>query len=147
MGKTRNLLAGAALAGSLSVLTAGITVAPAAHASAAVTTGWAAKHHFGPYFSQGHESFARESYFKGYWYKAGGKYYFAGDLVDRHRNDRDYSYVWFKWYDRFGRFHKSYYKTFGHKHFNPFAFKRDFDVRVCEGDTPTSGCGGWHDVF
>ncbi|MDF5751510.1 hypothetical protein [Spongiactinospora sp. TRM90649] len=141
----RNLLVGAALAGSLATGLATPAVASAsASASASVAP---SRHHFGPYYSNSSESFSHESYFKGYWYKQSGKYYFAGDLFDRHRSDRDYSYVWFRWHDKFGRFHQKSYKTFGRLHFNPFQFKRDFDLRVCEGRTPTSGCGGWHDVF
>jgi hypothetical protein len=149
---------GAALTGALA---AGLAAAPAAQAaisapaaqaatadsSSAVQAQTAPRRHFiGPYFSDSREDRRHESYFRGYWYKKSGGYYFTGDLFDRHR-DRDGSYVWFKWYDRFGKFHKQSYRTDGRRHFAPIRFKRDFDVRVCEGRSSSSGCGGWHDVF
>jgi hypothetical protein len=153
----RNLLVGAALAGSLAV---GLAAAPAQAATA--TSGDAAatqtqsgpkKHFFGPIWSKfgKGESFGKRSYFKGYWYKHNDRYWFFGDLVDRDF-DKQYSYVWFRWHDKFGA-HTKYYKTFGKKNFHKFGgFTTgsgfdDFDIRVCEGPTRFSDCGGWQDVF
>ncbi|MEV4244018.1 hypothetical protein AB0J63_11460 [Streptosporangium canum] len=154
MKKARTLLVGAALAGSLA---AGLAVAPAQAATAATAGAQQAqspqKHFFGPYYSTfgGGESFGHRSYFKGYWYKDGGRYWFFGDLVDRDR-DREYSYVWFKWHDNSGS-HVKYYKTFRGRHFDKFGgFKKsrgfdDFKIRVCEGDNRFDDCGGWGDAF
>ncbi|MER5624755.1 hypothetical protein ABT061_27350 [Streptosporangium sp. NPDC002544] len=159
MSTKRALLAGAALAGSL---LAGVAVAPAATASTAGTTTTAtalqqaqtfSKHFFGPYYSgfgRG-EDFGHRSYFKGYWTKEGGRYWFYGDLFDRDR-DRSYSYVWFKWHDRFGS-HTKVFKTLGHGDIDRFGgFKGssgfdDFKVRVCEGTDKFDDCGRWGDAF
>ncbi|GIH89401.1 hypothetical protein ACFFMN_14620 [Planobispora siamensis] len=156
MSKLRTVLAGTALAGSLA---AGLAAAPAAMAATADTATAAQqaqapkKHFFGPYYSKfgGGESFGKRSYFKGYWYKDNGRYWFFGDLFDRDR-DREYSYVWFRWHDKFGT-HTKYYKTFGHRHFDKFGgFKKsngfdDFKIRVCEGDNRFDDCGNWGDAF
>ncbi|WP_326819902.1 hypothetical protein [Streptosporangium sp. NBC_01756] len=154
MGKTRTLLVGAALTGSLA---AGLAVAPAQAATAGAATVQQAqspqRHFFGPYHSRfgGGENFGHRSYFKGYWYKDGGRYWFFGDLFDRDR-DRDYSYVWFRWHNRSG-FHTKVFKTFGHRHFSTYGgFKKssgfnDFKIRVCEGDNSFDDCGNWGDAF
>ncbi|MBG0827749.1 hypothetical protein HS041_08230 [Planomonospora sp. ID67723] len=155
MSKFRTILVGTALAGSLA---AGLAAAPAQAATAGTATSaeqvqGPKKHFFGPYYSKfgGGESFGKRSYFKGYWYKDDGRYWFFGDLFDRDR-DREYSYVWFKWHDRFGH-HVKYYKTFGGKHFDKFGgFKGsngfdDFKIRVCEGDNRFDDCGSWGDAF
>lgn len=154
--KIRSILVGTALAGSLAV---GLAAAPAAQAAQASTSTTAtaasasspSKHFFGPYYSRfgGDEDRGDRSYFKGYWYKNNGKYYFSGDLFDRDR-DRDYSYVWFKWHNDSG-YHTSYYKTFNRFHYE-HSFKRssgfdDFKVRVCEGDNRFDDCGSWGDAF
>ncbi|MBB5138814.1 hypothetical protein HNP84_008572 [Thermocatellispora tengchongensis] len=151
MAKIRTIVAGAAVAAALSI---GVAAAPAqaatgtqaaTTAAASVTTQDASAAAFGRTFKYWADS--HDGYFKGYWYKKHGRYYFGGDLVDVDRGDREYTYVWFKWYDRFGRFHQDYYKTFGKIHFKDFVFKKDFDVRVCEGDSRFDNCGSWHDVF
>ncbi|GAA5044895.1 hypothetical protein HNP84_004740 [Thermocatellispora tengchongensis] len=153
MTKIRTIVAGAAVAAALSI---GLAAAPAqaatpaaapvkAATSAKVTAQDGAATTFGRTFKYWADS--HDGYFKGYWYKKHGFYYFGGDLVDVDRGDREYTYVWFKWYDKFGRFHQNYYKTFGKIHFKDFIFKKDFDVRVCEGDHKLDNCGGWHDVF
>ncbi|MFI6506585.1 hypothetical protein ACIBCT_03190 [Streptosporangium sp. NPDC050855] len=160
MSMIRTALVGATLAGSLA---AGVAAAPASTASTApASTASAAvvqeaqasgKHFFGPYhsgFGRG-ESFGKRSYFKGYWTKDGGRYWFYGDLFDRDR-DRDRSYVWFKWHDRFGS-HTKVFKTSGRSHFHRFGgFKKsngfdDFKIRVCEGDDKFDDCGRWGDAF
>lgn len=134
-------------------LVAGVVAAPAAQADTAIATEAQSvqagpKHNFGPYYSNGSEDVQRESYFRGYWQKRGGKYYFSGDLGDRHNGDGDYSYVWFKYYDSSGNFHRNVYRTDDRRrHFEEIRFKRDFKVRVCEGNTRDSGCGSYHDVF
>ncbi|WP_433251494.1 hypothetical protein ACQPYK_06110 [Streptosporangium sp. CA-135522] len=154
MRKIRTLLTGAALAGSLA---AGLAVTPAqaatAGASAAQQVQGPSKHFFGPYYSGfgAGEDFGHRSYFKGYWYKDGGRYWFFGDLFDRDR-DREYSYVWFKWHDRSG-YHTKVFKTFGHQRFAGYGgFRRsggfdDFKIRVCEGRDKFDDCGGWGDAF
>ncbi|GAA2864887.1 hypothetical protein GCM10010517_24130 [Streptosporangium fragile] len=157
MSTMRAIIAGTALAGSL---LAGTAAAPAAMASTAGTAVGAAaqeaqgaKHFFGPYYSKfgGGESFGKRSYFKGYWTKSGGRYWFYGGLFDRDR-DRQYSYVWFKWHDRFGH-HTKVFKTFGHSGFSKFGgFSKskgfdDFKIRVCEGTDKFDDCGGWGDAF
>ncbi|MBB2909394.1 hypothetical protein FHS43_000640 [Streptosporangium becharense] len=165
MNPTRALLAGAALAGSL---LAGGLAAPAATAATvpaaapvpaaplsapAVSAALGGKHFFGPYHSAfgGGESFGKRSYFKGYWVKTGGRYWFYGDLVDRDR-DRHYSYVWFRWHDRSGH-HTKVFKTFRHAGFAEFGGFRtskgfdDFKIRVCEGTDKFDDCGGWGDAF
>lgn len=146
----RHLLAGTALAGSM--VAGALAVAPSAQADAATASQAQSaqagpKHFFGPYFSNGSENGGHESYFKGYWQKRGGNYYFYGDLYDRHHNDGDYSYVWFKYYDRHGNFHRNWYRSDDRRHFDSIRFKRDFKIQVCEGGSRDSGCGGWHDVF
>ncbi|WP_326646443.1 hypothetical protein OG884_17620 [Streptosporangium sp. NBC_01755] len=155
MSTTRALLAGAALAGSL---LAGVAVAPAAMASASTATATqqaqtSSKNFFGPYYSgfgQG-EDFGHRSYYKGYWTKESGRYWFYGDLFDRDR-DRSYSYVWFKWHDRFGS-HTKVFKTRGHSDIDRFGgFKGssgfdDFKIRVCEGTDKFDDCGRWGDAF
>ncbi|GAA1278656.1 hypothetical protein GCM10009677_36250 [Sphaerisporangium rubeum] len=156
MRNLRNLLVSTALAGSLAAGLAAVT-APAASASAAGTSGTAAaqssRHFFGPIhsrFGRGEDSGDR-SYFKGYWTKSDGRYWFYGSLFDRD-HDRDYSYVWFRWHDDRG-FHTKYYKTFGRLNFSKFGgFRKsdgfdDFDIRVCEGDDRFDDCGGYKDVF
>jgi hypothetical protein len=157
--KIRNLLVSTALAGSLAAGLAAVTT-PAASAStegasgtAVATQAQAKRHFFGPIYSRfgGGESFGKRSYFKGYWEKSGGRYWFYGSLFDRDR-DRDYSYVWFRWHDDRG-FHTKYYKTFGRLNFNKFGgFRKssgfdDFDIRVCEGDNRFDDCGSYKDVF
>jgi hypothetical protein len=154
MRTIRTILAGTAVVGALA---AGLIATPAQAATSTATTAATAsgpsKHFFGPYYSRygSGESFGDRSYFKGYWYKQDGRYWFFGDLFDRD-HDREYSYVWFKWHDDFG-FHTSYYKTFGRKHFDRFGgFQRsrgfdDFKIRVCEGDNRFDDCGSWGDAF
>ena len=160
MSKIRTALVGAALAGSLA---AGVVAAPSAMASASKSSNGSAvavqetqassKHFFGPYYSGfgGGESFGRRSYFKGYWTSSGGRYWFYGDLFDRDR-DRQRSYVWFKWHDRFGS-HSKVFNTFGNSGFNKFGgFKKsngfdDFKIRVCEGRDKFDDCGRWGDAF
>ncbi|MBG0813626.1 hypothetical protein [Planomonospora sp. ID82291] len=156
MSKARTLLAATVLAGSLA---AGLAAVPAQAATAGTATVAAfqeaqgSKHFFGPYHSTfgGGEGFGKRSYFKGYWIKQDGRYWFHGDLFDRDR-DREYSYVWFRWHDKFG-VHTKYYKTFGSRHFTKFGgFKKssgfdDFKIRVCEGDDRFDDCGGWGDAF
>ncbi|MEO3811662.1 hypothetical protein ABGB17_21930 [Sphaerisporangium sp. B11E5] len=157
MRNIRNLLVSTALAGSLAAGLAAAT-APAASASAAGTSGsavaaQASRHFFGPIYSHygRGEDRGHRSYFKGYWEKSSGRYWFYGSLFDRDR-DRDYSYVWFRWHDDRG-FHTKYYKTFGKLSFNKFGgFRKsngfdDFDIRVCEGDNRFDDCGGYKDVF
>ncbi|MEV1248080.1 hypothetical protein ACIBO2_55875 [Nonomuraea sp. NPDC050022] len=146
----RHLLAGTALAGSM--VAGALAIAPTAQADAATATQAQSaqagpRHFFGPYFSNGSENGGHESYFKGYWQKRGGNYYFYGDLYDRHHNDGDYSYVWFQYYDRHGDFHRNWYRSDDRRHFDSIRFKRDFKIQVCEGGSRNSGCGGWHDVF
>ncbi|WP_030915941.1 hypothetical protein [Streptosporangium amethystogenes] len=151
MSTKRALLAGAALAGSL---LAGVAMAPAATASTAPQQAQTfSKHFFGPYYSgfgQG-EDFGHRSYYKGYWTKEDGRYWFYGDLFDRD-HDRSYSYVWFKWHDRFGS-HTKVFKTLGHGDVDRFGgFKKssgfdDFKVRVCEGTDKFDDCGRWGDAF
>ncbi|GAT66419.1 hypothetical protein PS9374_02069 [Planomonospora sphaerica] len=156
MSKARTLLAATALTGALA---AGLAAAPAQASTAGTATAAASqeaqgsKHFFGPYYSKfgGGEGFGKRSYFKGYWIKQDGRYWFHGDLFDRDR-DREYSYVWFRWHDKFGT-HTKYYKTFGGRHFTKFGgFKKsngfdDFKIRVCEGDDRFDDCGGWGDAF
>ncbi|MGP4101698.1 hypothetical protein [Nonomuraea sp. KM90] len=133
-------------------LLAGAGAAPAAQADTATTTQAKAvqagpKHNFGPIYSNGTESLPKESYFRGYWQKRGGNYYFSGDLGDRHNGDGDYSYVWFKYYDSSG-FHRDVYRSDDRRrHFGEIRFKRDLKIRVCEGNTRNSGCGSYKDVF
>ncbi|MFF5211791.1 hypothetical protein [Streptosporangium sp. NPDC000396] len=154
MSKIRAFVVGTALTGSLA---AGLAAAPAQAATAGTSAAQQAqsprKHFFGPYYSAfgGGEDFGHRSYFKGYWYSDSGRYWFFGDLFDRD-HDREYSYVWFKWHDRFGS-HVKYYKTFGNRHFEKFGgFKKssgfdDFKIRVCEGTDRFDDCGGWGDAF
>ncbi|MEU8384764.1 hypothetical protein [Streptosporangium sp. NPDC048865] len=155
MSEIRTALVGAALAGSLA---AGVVAAPSAMASAqapaaAQEAQASGKHFFGPYYSGfgGRESFGKRSYFKGYWTSSGGRYWFYGDLFDRDR-DRQRSYVWFKWHDRFGS-HTKVFDTFGHSGFSKFGgFKKssgfdDFKIRVCEGGDKFDDCGRWGDAF
>jgi hypothetical protein len=147
--RIRNLLAGTALAGSL--VAGALAIAPAASADAAsadqAQSAQSDRHNFGPYYSNGSENGSHESYFRGYWQKRSGHYYFYGDLYDRHHNDHDYSYVWFKYYDQHGNFHRNWYRSDDRRHFEGIRFKRDFQIRVCEGDSRNDGCGGYHDVF
>ncbi|WP_449062565.1 hypothetical protein [Planomonospora algeriensis] len=128
-------------------------MASTAGAGAAAQEAQSSKHFFGPYhsgFGKG-ESFGERSYFKGYWVKDGGRYWFHGDLFDRD-HDRSYSYVWFKWHDRSG-YHTKVFKTFGHSHYKSYGgFKKsrgfdDFKIRVCEGTNKFDDCGRWYDAF
>ncbi|GAA0386850.1 hypothetical protein Acor_25550 [Acrocarpospora corrugata] len=151
----RRIMVGAALAGALA---AGVLAAPAANAAAAPAAAAASaptKHFFGNFYSKWHPSedddFGHRSYFKGYWYKKDGYYWFVGDLFDRDR-DNEYSYVWYRYRDGSGYHEKYFGKSKSHLHFNNFAkFKsgkfNDFDIRVCEGDNRFEDCGGWGDAF
>lgn len=152
MRKLQALVAAAATAGTLA---AGLAIAPAAQAAAPAAAQAAApkKHFFGPYYSgfgKG-ETFGKRSYFKGYWYRTGGRYWFFGDLIDRDF-DRQYTYVWFRWHDRFG-FHTKVFRTLGKKRFIKFGGFRvgtgfdDFKIRVCEGRNQFADCGKWGDAF
>ncbi|GII75651.1 hypothetical protein Sru01_06330 [Sphaerisporangium rufum] len=159
MPKIRDLLAGAALAGSLAA--AALTVVPAAasaDAAAATPTSSATSatsvsagkvHRFGPFFSgfgrgenRGHRSYATGS-----WSFKGGRYHLDFDLFDR---DRDRQYSWFDVYyhDNRGWHAFARYRTFGHlgRH---VAFPRDrridgFRFRVGEGTTRDYDWSGWH---
>ncbi|WP_214108781.1 hypothetical protein [Acrocarpospora catenulata] len=149
----RSIMAGTALVGAL---TAGAFVAPAANAApAAVQASGPAKHFFGNFYSKYHKGedtgFGDRSYFKGYWIKKDGWYWFYGDLFDRD-HDSEYSYVWYRWHDGSGYHTKYFGRTKGHAHFDKFAkFKAgkfdDLDIRVCEGDSSTEDCGAWGDAF
>ncbi|MEV5413889.1 hypothetical protein AB0K60_34300 [Thermopolyspora sp. NPDC052614] len=134
MRKIRNLVAGGLIAGAL---VAGAVTSPVA-ASAASAAAPAAKvavqagpKHFFKFYS-GFDK-GRRSLFEGYWYKKDGWYYVFGDLFDRDF-DREYSYLWIKYEDRFGRFHFKRFKTFGKFHYeNKFFKARHFWVGVSEG--------------
>ena len=149
MRKIRSILAGTALVGAVA---AGLAVSPAAHAStASATTVERGNHFFGPYYSDyGHgEHRSDRSYFKGFWFKKHGYYYFDAYAYDRD-HDHEYTYFWIKWHDSFG-FHVKYYKTFNKFHY-VHKFKgssgfNDADFHVCEGDFPSDDCGSYHDVF
>ncbi|WP_214414901.1 hypothetical protein [Sphaerisporangium fuscum] len=127
--------------------------AAGATGSAATAQALGSRHFFGPIYSGfGHgEGRGDRSYFKGYWIGSGGRYYFSGSLLDRD-HDHQYSYVWFRWHDDHG-FHTRFFRTFGRYDLDRFGgFRRsdgfdDFDVRVCEGRSGTSDCGGYTDVF
>nr|WP_062337765.1 hypothetical protein [Herbidospora sakaeratensis] len=155
MRKLPRVLAGTALAAGLM---AGAMAAPAT-AGATASTGSAAaassKHFFGPYFSHWGDKFEKShrSYFKGYWTKTGNQYWFYGDLFDTDR-DRQWSYVWYRYTDRFGKSHTKFFKnrSFGHGDFDKFfgfkkGFVKDVDFRVCEGTSRFDDCGGWNDAF
>ncbi|NRQ30831.1 hypothetical protein HII36_03120 [Nonomuraea sp. NN258] len=141
----RKLLAATALAGSIAT---GLVLAPAAQAAQATQTVTATQAQAGQSAPKFHYYSYKDQHssFKGYWYKKNKRYYFGGDLFQRHHKRDYYSYVWVKWYDGSG-FHQTYYKTKGHVHFGDKQFKRDLDFRVCWGKQPTQGCGGWKDVF
>jgi len=155
VSKIRKALVGGALAASLAgALAATPAMAAAAPAQAApALSAQAPRHFFGPIYSRfsNGEDFGHRSYFKGYWNKDHGRYWFTGDLYDRD-GDHQYSYVWYRWHDNGGT-HVSYYKTFGHRHFDRWGgFRKssgfnDFDIRVCEGGNRFADCGGWQDVF
>ncbi|WP_062345040.1 hypothetical protein [Herbidospora yilanensis] len=154
MRKLPRVLAGTALAAGLM---AGAMAAPAT-AGATASAGSAAassKHFFGPYYSHWGDKFEKShrSYFKGYWTKTGNQYWFYGDLFDTDR-DRQWSYVWYRYTDRFGKSHTKWFKntSFGHGDFDKFfgfkkGFVKDVDFRVCEGTNRFDDCGGWNDAF
>lgn len=143
MAKIRNLLAGAAIAGTMA-LGLGAAPAQATTAPAAADSASAFAKNF-TYWSHN-----KQAFYKGYWYKKGGKYYTGGKLYHTKFTNGHYGYVWLKWYDKFGKPHTKYYKWFkktGFFQVKDFLFTKDLDVRVCEGFKPTHSCGGWHDVF
>ena len=131
MRKIRNILAGGLIAGALAV---GAVAAPAAQAAAApagASAGAAAAAKGFTYYS-GYDK-GKRSLFKGAWFKRGGWYYVKGDLFDGDF-DREYSYLWIRYEDRFGRFHTKRYKTLKRFHFEKRFFKvRHFWVGVSEG--------------
>jgi hypothetical protein len=150
--KIRNILAGTAVVGALA---AGLAASPAANAStasaASAATADSSRHFFGPYYSDyGHgEHRSDRSYFKGFYFKSHGYYYFDSFAFDRD-HDNEYTYFWIHWHDDFGS-HVKYYKTFGTFHY-AHKFKGssgfdDADFRICEGDFPSDDCGSYHDVF
>ncbi len=69
--------------------------------------------------------------------------------------DRQWTYVWYRYTDKFGRSHQKFFKnnSFGHgDRFNKFfgfkkGFVKDVDFRVCEGVNKFDDCGGWGDAF
>jgi len=126
--KIRNILAGSMIAGALA---AGAVAAPAAQAAAApaAQAGVPAK---GFTYYSGYDK-GKRSLFKGDWFKRGGWYYVKGDLFDTDF-DREYSYLWIKYEDRFGKTHIKRYKTFKKFHYAKKFFKvRHFWVGVSEG--------------
>ncbi len=147
MRKIRNILAGTVIAGALA---AGAVAAPvAASAAAAPTAATSAVQsgpkHFFTYYS-GYDNGKRSS-FKGYWYKKSGWYYVYGDLFDKDF-DREYSYLWIKWEDRFGRDHFKRYKTFGRFHYEAKFFKaKHFWVGVSEGRDFRSDFSGFRRLW
>ncbi|GAA5070886.1 hypothetical protein HNP84_009196 [Thermocatellispora tengchongensis] len=151
MRTLRSILAGTAIVGSLA---AGVALAPAAaNAETAVTTATAQasapKFHNFKYFSDfgRGESFGKRSYFKGFWYKKDGWYYVKGSLFDLDR-DREYSYFWVKYIDRFGRTHFDRYKTFGKFDYNKKFFKaKHFWVGVSEGDGFRDDFSGYRQLW
>jgi hypothetical protein len=133
------------------MLASAVAAAPAqasTDSSAATQTTQSDRHHNrGPYYSHGSEDQRHESYWSGYWQKRDGHYYLYGDVYDRHHGDHDYSYVWYRYYDRGGNLHRDYYRSDDHRHISGIQFTRDFDVRVCEGDSPSDGCSRYYDVY
>jgi hypothetical protein len=146
--KIRNIVAGTMIAGALA---AGAVAAPAAAsasaaapAAASVSAQTASKHFFAYYsgFDKG-----KRSLFKGYWYKRHGWYYVYGDLFDKDF-DREYSYLWIKYQDRFGRIHIVRYKTFGSFHYEKRFFKvKHFWVGVSEGRHFDDDFSGWRKLW
>jgi hypothetical protein len=141
----------------MGALAGGVALSPAAQAatadsSAAQTAAQAPfRHFFGPYYSgyHGNEHRSDRSYFKGYWFKDNGRYYFSFDGFDRDR-DHQYSYYWVRYHDGHG-FHTNVYRDFDRFHYSHI-FSRssgfnDFQVRVCEGGSPNSDCGSYHNIF
>lgn len=129
MRKIRNILAGSMIAGALA---AGAVAAPAAQAAAAPATASATASAKGFTYYSGYDK-GKRSLFKGSWFKRGGWYHVKGDLFDTDF-DREYSYLWIKYEDRFGRTHIKRYKTFKKFHYEKKFFKvRHFWVGVSEG--------------
>ncbi|WP_066368996.1 hypothetical protein [Herbidospora mongoliensis] len=156
MRKLSRALAGTALAAGLM---AGAMAAPATAAattSAATVSAAPSKHFFGAYYSHWSNGFEKshKSYFKGYWTNSGGQYWFYGDVFDRDR-DRQWTYVWYRYTDKFGRSHEKFFKNNSFSHGNRFnkffgfkkGFVKDVDFRVCEGVNKFDDCGGWGDAF
>ncbi|GAA3842110.1 hypothetical protein GCM10022226_75880 [Sphaerisporangium flaviroseum] len=156
MRNIRKLLAGTALAGSLA---AGLAAAPAAQASttdsAGVTSATEAQssRHFFPIrysdFGRG-ENRGDRSYFKGYWEKFGGRYYFSGHVFDRDDDrNRDYNYLEFRWHDDRG-FHHKIFKSHGEFNVNRYGgFRKSegfdsFAFRVGEGHGRDYDWGNWY---
>ncbi|WP_162795806.1 hypothetical protein [Nonomuraea lactucae] len=150
MGNIRMLAAGVALAGSMAV---GLAAAPAqasvaapaatevaASSAAQTSTTWT--RHF-KYWSPN-----KEGYFEGKVYKQGGHYYFTGFLWDGKPKPQDYTYVRFRYFDKFGDKHLETHKVVsGKKYFAPIRIKHDFDLRVCDAGKLGKHCDGGHDVF
>jgi hypothetical protein len=143
--RIRNLLAGAAVGGAL--LAGTVAAAPAQATTDSSAGAQSVSRHYHRWYSNSNESHNHEGYWYGYWEKRGSHYYVNGDLYDRHHGDGDYSYVWYRYYDSRGNFHKDYYRTNDHNRISEIRFTRDFDVRVCEGDTRDSGCSWWYDLY
>ncbi|MBO3747157.1 hypothetical protein J5X84_13850 [Streptosporangiaceae bacterium NEAU-GS5] len=147
--KIRSILAGTAVVGALA---AGVAMSPAAaNASTASAVTAQSNHFFGPYYSDygRGEDRGHRSYFKGFWFKRNGYYYFDSFAFDRD-HDHQYSYFWVRWHDGSGT-HSSFYKTFNTFHY-VHKFKgghgfNDVDFRICEGSNRFDDCGSWHDVF
>jgi hypothetical protein len=152
--KIRNILAGAAVVGSLAGSLALASAANAATAGAETTSATAAAqprfHNFIYYsgYSRGDgESRSDRSYFRGYWYKQSGFYYVRGELFDRD-HDRQYSYFHYRYIDRFGNRHEGQFKTFDHDNYNKkFFHAKHFWVGVSEGGNSRDDFGGYHQLW